>query len=115
MGSSNVIRNALVHYRENELILASKLYRMELCDQISEAAFYKTLERMCKSGELVKIAKGTYHLPKVSKYGIVPPSEKEIIMESRQPGHSLRLCLLRKQFSTASSFHKIWSVGHTIT
>ena len=52
---------------------------MELYDQISEAAFYKALERMCKSGELVKIAKGTYHLPKVSKYGIVPPSEKEII------------------------------------
>ena len=48
MGSSNVVRNVLVHYRENELILASKLYRMELSDQISEAAFYKTLERMCK-------------------------------------------------------------------
>lgn len=86
MGSSNVIRNALVNYRENELILASKLYRMELCDQISEAAFYKTLERMCKSGELVKIAKGTYHLPKVSKYGIVPPSEKEIISAFTENG-----------------------------
>lgn len=34
---------------------------------------------MCKSGELIKIAKGTYHLPKIGKYGIIPPSEKEII------------------------------------
>ena len=34
---------------------------------------------MCKTGKLAKIAKGTYHIPKYSKYGIVPPSEKEII------------------------------------
>ena len=79
MKSSAVIKTALSSYKENELIHASKLYRKELVNQISEAAFYKTLERMCKSGELVKIAKGTYHLPKVSKYGIVPPSEKEIV------------------------------------
>ena len=79
MKSSAVIKTALSNYKENELIHASKLYRKELVNQISEAAFYKTLERMCKSGELVKIAKGTYHLPKVSKYGIVPPSEKEIV------------------------------------
>ena len=79
MQSSNVIRKELMHYQENELIFASKLYKTKLYDQISEAAFYKTLERMCKSGELIKIAKGTYHLPKIGKYGIVPPSEKEII------------------------------------
>ena len=36
--------------------------------------------------ELVKIAKGTYHLPKVSKYGIVPPSEKEIISAFTENG-----------------------------
>lgn len=74
-----VVKETLKCYKENELIFASKLYREKLAGQISEAAFYKTLERMCKSGELVKIAKGTYHLPKFSKYGVVPPSEKEII------------------------------------
>ena len=86
MGSGTVIKNALAHYRENELILASKLYRVKFYNQISEVAFYKVLERMCKSGELVKIAKGTYHLPKVSKYGIVPPSEKEIISAFTENG-----------------------------
>lgn len=79
MQSNNIIKNTLSNFKENELIFASKLYKTTLYNQVSEAAFYKTLERMCKSGELVKIAKGTYHLPKVSKYGIVPPSEKEII------------------------------------
>ena len=79
MQNNNIIKNTLSNFKENELIFASILYKTKLYNQVSEAAFYKTLERMCKSGELVKIAKGTYHLPKVSKYGIVPPSEKEII------------------------------------
>ena len=79
MKNSLVVENALANYRENELIFASKLYREKLSDQIGEAAYYKTLERMCKAGNLVKIAKGTYHLPKINKYGIVPPSEEEII------------------------------------
>ena len=79
MKSNPIVKNALAEFKENELIVASKLYREKLSGQIGEAAYYKTLQRMCESGELVKIAKGTYHLPKVSKYGIVPPSEKEII------------------------------------
>lgn len=79
MHSVNIIKNMLSNFKENELIFASKLYKSELYNQVSEAAFYKTLERMCKTGELVKIAKGTYHLPKLSKYGIVPPSDKDII------------------------------------
>ena len=79
MKNNPVVRNALAGFKENELIIASKLYKEKLVNQISEAAYYKTLQRMCESGELVKIAKGTYHLPKVSKYGVVPPSEQEII------------------------------------
>lgn len=46
---------------------------------VSEAAYYKALERMCKSGELIRAAKGIYHLPKKSKYGIVPLSGNEIV------------------------------------
>ena len=79
MKSNAIVKNALGKFKENELIIASKLYKEELSNQITEAAYYKTLQRMCEAGELVKIAKGTYHLPKIGKYGIVPPSEKEII------------------------------------
>ena len=79
MKNNSVVKVALGKFKENELIVASKLYKEELSNQITEAAYYKTLQRMCEAGELVKIAKGTYHLPKVGKYGIVPPSEKEII------------------------------------
>ena len=79
MQNNNIIKITLSKFKENELIFASKLYKIELHNKVTEAAFYKTLERMCKSRELVKIAKGTYHFPKVSKYGIVPPSEQEIV------------------------------------
>lgn len=67
MKRNPVVKNVLAEFKENELIVASKLYKEKLASQISEAAYYKTLQRMCESGELVKIAKGTYHLPKVSK------------------------------------------------
>ena len=86
MQSNSVIRNTLLNFKENELILASKLYKKELYNQVTEASFYKTLERMCKSKELVKISKGTYYLPKISKYGIVPPTDKEIISEFTKNG-----------------------------
>ncbi|MGN0526394.1 MAG: DUF6088 family protein [Acutalibacteraceae bacterium] len=79
MKNNSIVKSALSVYNENELIIAGKLYREELSQYITEAAYYKTLQRMCESGELVKIAKGTYHLPKKTKYGIIPPSEKEIV------------------------------------
>ena len=79
MQNNNIIKKTLLNFKENELIFANTLYKTQLYNYVNEAAFYKTLERMCKSGELMKIAKGTYHLPKVSKYGIVPPTDKEII------------------------------------
>lgn len=79
MRNNPIVKNTIAAFKENELIAASKVYREKLSKQISEAAYYKTLQRMCDAGELVKIAKGTYHLPKKSKYGIVPPSEKEIV------------------------------------
>lgn len=79
MKGNPIVRNALVGFKPNELIVASKVYKEKLAEHISEAAYYKTLQRMCESGELVNIAKGTYYMPKVNKYGIVPPSEKEIV------------------------------------
>lgn len=81
MKSKNKVLHSLEKFKENELIFASKLYREELSENISEEAYYKTLERMCKAGKLFKIAKGTYYLPKIGKYGVVPPSEKEIVQE----------------------------------
>ena len=74
-----MILDSLAIYQPNELIFASKFYKEYLQGKVNEATYYKTLERLCKSQELMNIAKGVYHLPKNSKYGIVPPSDEEII------------------------------------
>lgn len=79
MKSSMIIRNALTHYSENELIFASKLYREHLSEHMTEAAYYKMLERMSNCGEIGKAAKGIYYVPNISKYGVVPPSDRQIV------------------------------------
>ena len=86
MKGTSAIKAELTSFRENELIFASKLYREKLSEVVDEATYYKVLERMCKSGELVRIARGIYILPKKSKYGIVPLSENEIIDAFTQNG-----------------------------
>lgn len=85
MTSTQMISKTLNQIPENELIFASKLYAAQLSGEVTESAYYKTLERLCKSGELCKIAKGTYYRPKKSKYGIVPPSQKEIVSAFTEP------------------------------
>ncbi len=79
MNGAETVRQVLNQHREKELVFGSKLYREQLAGLVSEPAFYKALERMCKSGNLAKIAKGVYYRPKVGRYGTVPLSEREIV------------------------------------
>lgn len=80
MKQNQIVEKHLHSFHPNELIFASKLYHEQLTGQVSESAYYKTLERMCKSGELVKAARGIYHLPKYTRFGSVPLSEEDIIL-----------------------------------
>ena len=86
MTGNSAICAELAYCKENELILARKLYREKLSGVVTEAAYYKALEKMCKSGELIRTANGIYHLPKKSKYGIVPLSENEIVRAFTENG-----------------------------
>ena len=79
MKQNQIVEAAIQCFKPNDLIFASKLFIKELEGNVSEAAYYKTLERMCKSGKLVKAAKGTYYIPKTSRFGTIPLSEEEII------------------------------------
>lgn len=79
MRGSLIMRNILERFETNELIFANRLYRDELAEYMSKAAYNKMLERMCNTGRLAKVAKGIYYIPNISKYGVVPPSEKKII------------------------------------
>ena len=85
MTGAQIITRTMEQFPENELIFASKLYTEQLSEAVSEEAYYQTLGRMCKAGTLCRIAKGTYYRPKTSKYGIVPPSQKEIVAAFTEP------------------------------
>lgn len=115
MTSTRMVSQTIEQIPENELIFASKLYIQKLSSEVTESAYYKTLERLCKAGELCKISKGTYYRPRASKYGIVPPSEKEIVSAFTEPdkgtvvGYSLynRLKLTTQVSKTVEVFSSV--------
>ena len=79
MVKSQKLSTAIEQVPCNKLIFANQFYNENIFDTITEEAFYKSLERMCKAGTLCKLSKGTYYRPKIGRYGIVPPSEQEIV------------------------------------
>ena len=85
MTGAQFITQTIEQIPENKLIFASKLYSEQFSQAVNEDAYYQTLGRMCKAGTLCRIAKGTYCRPKTSKYGIIPPSQKEIIAAFTEP------------------------------
>ena len=54
MNSRERIELFLCNIKENTVIEASRIYTF-LADDMTEAAFYKTLERFCQSGSLVHL------------------------------------------------------------
>ncbi len=61
----------------NELIIASELYG-NLCVEVSEQTFYKSLERLSKYGKLIHLTKSVYYRPRQTSFGTIPISEEEI-------------------------------------
>lgn len=85
MTSTQMLLNALKQIQENEMIFTDKLYAAQFSGKMAERTYYKAVEQMCKSGELCKLARGIYYRPKKSKYGIAPPTQKEIVSAFTEP------------------------------
>lgn len=79
MSASNAIKKELMTYAENQLIFASQLYQQKFSDILTESAYYKAIERLCKEKMLARIAKGVYCRPKQGRYGMLMPTEQDII------------------------------------
>ena len=89
MTSAQIVCNAIEQIPENELFIAGKLYDQKLSIKVTECAYYKTLERLCKSGKICKIAKGTYYRPRIGQYGMVPPAQKDIVSAFTEPDRGM--------------------------
>ena len=79
MKSRERIETIIKEHPENALIFARRVYQEKLSNEMNEAAYYQMLSRMCKAGSIIRIAKGIYCRPRVSKFGMIPPSENEIV------------------------------------
>ena len=69
MMKKNELTTALEEMPELQVFEASKLYNQNFNHEMSEAAYYKALERLTKEGCLAKISKGLYCRPKKTRYG----------------------------------------------
>lgn len=78
MNSREKIEMFLQNITENTVIEANSIYNL-FADDMTEVAFYKTLERFCKNGVLVHLAKGLYYKPKKSRFGNLPIGEQDIV------------------------------------
>ena len=85
---ANTVETAVLNYQPNQLIVANELYK-SIDQKIPEQTFYKTLERMTKSGKLVHLTKGLYYRPKKSRFGIIPISDEEISAHYLKAGHGV--------------------------
>ena len=72
------VREKIESYQFREVIIANKLLKEKLSD-IPINAYYKSIERMIKKGELEKISKGVYCRPKVTKFGKISAGEENIL------------------------------------
>jgi len=78
MSYAMMVKDNIRKYPELKIIDAHKLYK-EKFNSISEQAFYQTFSRMVKSGEIKRLTKGVYCVPKKGRFGVVISSEKNIL------------------------------------
>ena len=79
MKSNAVLKTEIQSLPANALFEASTMYRQKFNKLMTEMAFYKALERMTKEQVLVKVSKGVYARPLITEYGLVKPSQEQII------------------------------------
>ena len=84
MSNREIIETILSMYKPNELIQSEELFKKltsEYIPHMTKSSYQKTLDRLCAKGHLSKLSKSLYCRPKKSKYGVIPPTEREIIQE----------------------------------
>src|SRR5690554_523222 len=81
MNAALEIENLIKMQEPNTIFSASKLFKQSIYKKISitEANYYKVLERLKKDKKIIRVSKGMYAVPKNGYFGILPISENVII------------------------------------
>lgn len=78
MSITRQIKEKILEYKTGDLIFATKLWQ-ECFSHVTQTAYFKAIERLTKANVIMKVSKGTYCIPKASKYGLLPISSEQII------------------------------------
>ena len=68
------------------LVMTGKLYREKFFAEMSEEAFAQAVSRLCRNGEIERVSKGIYCIPKKMRFGTILPSEREILEQFTSGG-----------------------------
>lgn len=72
------IRNVIYEMPVNKIFEASTLREIQL-SHIPEHTYYKTLERLMKYNEIMRLAKGVYYRSEINEQGVIPISEQAVV------------------------------------
>ena len=84
MSNREIIETVFSTYPPNELIHSEELFKKVTAKHIpnlTQSSYQKTLDRLCAKGILIRLSKSLYCRPRKSKYGVIPPTEREIIQQ----------------------------------
>ena len=78
INNADRVRLLLLSQPENSVIDAADLYQ-DSGMSVPQSVYYQILDGMTKPGELVRLCDGIYYRPRVSRFGRIPLSEKQIV------------------------------------
>jgi len=78
MSIASEIKEKILEYKIGDLIIATKLWQ-ECFSHVTQTAYFKAIERLTKANVIMRVSKGAYCIPKVSKYGLLPLSTEQIL------------------------------------
>lgn len=78
MTQSELVTNTLLNLSPNTLFESRELYQRYFSTEVSEANFFKIINRLITSNQLISFSKGVFYIPKQGKNGTIPLSPSTI-------------------------------------
>ena len=89
MTQSELVTNTLLNLSPNTLFESRELYQRYFSTEVSEANFFKVINRLITSNLLISFSKGVFYIPKQGKNGRIPLSPsmiKSLVIPTNEHG-----------------------------
>jgi len=89
MTQSELVSNTLLNLSPNTLFESRELYQRFFSTEVSEANFFKIINRLIIYNQLISFSKGVFYIPKQGKNGTIPLSPstiKSLVISTHEHG-----------------------------